>query len=66
MTKRQAQYLETIKRLRDSVGVSPTLQEIASEMGVNINAARCTVTRLEKSGAIRVLPKVARGIIVCS
>lgn len=64
MTRRQAQYLETIKRLRDSVGVSPTLKEIASEMGVNVNAARCTVSRLEEAGAIRVLPKVARGIIL--
>lgn len=64
ITRRQQEVLDTIVRLTERQGCSPTYQELADECGVTQNAAVQTVLRLMAHGRLRRLPHVPRSFEV--
>lgn len=58
----QARLLEVIKRLTRDMGMSPTLQELADDLGIKPPSVYDGILRLEKKGLIRKLPGKKRGI----
>lgn len=59
LTRRQRDILEFFERYRAAQGISPTLEEIAQELGVNKVTIFGHVAELERKG---VLVRAARGI----
>lgn len=63
LTPRQAEILETIRRLAEAEGMPPTRAEIARTMGFrSANAAEEHLRALARKGAIELLPGASRGI----
>jgi repressor LexA len=63
-TPRQAQVLDYIRRYRLDHEMAPSVREIASFLGVAVNAAQCHLNALEAAGAIRRVPGIPRSIRV--
>ena len=61
-TDRQLAILEFIQRYRGDRGVSPTLEEIAQHFGVTKVTIYDHIRQLEKKGAIRKVPHLARSL----
>lgn len=55
---------DTLNHLRALAadGTAPTLEELATACGIGVSTARYHLEMLEKKGAIRRAPGVARGI----
>jgi SOS-response transcriptional repressor LexA len=67
LTARQQEALRFIAGFKESLGVAPTLREIADGLGLKGQTAFTAdwlVRSLEERGAIRVTPNVSRGIDV--
>ena len=65
LTKRQAAVLRAICQAIRANGYPPTMRQIGDAVGhINVNAVRNHLRALEKNGAIRRDPGVARGIRV--
>ena len=62
MTPRQMQVLTFIRNYRARVGYSPTMQEIADELGINKVTVFEHVETLEYKGLVRRLPYKARSL----
>ena len=61
-TDRQMAILEFIQRYRRLRGVSPTLEEIAQQFGVSKVTIHDHIRQLEKKGALRKAPHLARSL----
>lgn len=61
-TDRQVAILEFLQRYRRMRGVSPTLEEIAENFGVSKVTVHDHIRQLEKKGAIRKVPHMARAL----
>ena len=64
LTPLQQKTLTTIVRLREKNGITPTQRELVTLLGVTQNAVRTRLKLLARKGRIRLLPRLARGIIV--
>lgn len=64
LTKRQREVLLWIKRHIKKKGYAPTNKEIADHFEMYPNAAFEHLKALVKLEAIRVVPKIARGIVI--
>lgn len=64
MSATQSKVLRYIKDFIQTNGYPPTRVEIATEIGVVVNAISGCLKNLEGAGKIRVVPKTARGIVV--
>ncbi len=61
-TDRQVAVLEFLQRYRRLRGMSPTLEEIAEKFGVSKVTVHDHIRQLEKKGAIRKVPHMARAL----
>ncbi|MFQ5654614.1 MAG: transcriptional repressor LexA [Planctomycetota bacterium] len=61
-TDRQMEILEFLRRYRRMRGRSPTLEEIAQQFGVSKVTIHDHVRQLEKKGAVRKEPRLARSL----
>ncbi len=61
-TDRQVAVLEFLQRYKRLRGVSPTLEEMAENFGVSKVTVHDHVRQLEKKGAIRKVPHMARAL----
>lgn len=65
LTRAQARVLRRIVALTAKLGYPPTRAEISEACGfASSNAAQDYLIALQKKGKVRVVPNVARGIIV--
>lgn len=64
LTPAQQSLLAAIERLRKSLRMSPTVQEIADELGIRAPSVHEALSRLEAKGYIRRQPNKARSIEV--
>jgi Mn-dependent DtxR family transcriptional regulator len=64
MTQKQSQYYNYIRIYNEIKGYSPTLAEIAKEMGVTTSTVQNTVNALVMQGLITKTPNVKGGIIL--
>jgi SOS-response transcriptional repressor LexA len=64
LTPIQQKTLTVIVRLREKNGITPTQRELVTLLGVTQNAVRTRLKLLAKKGRIRLLPRLARGIVV--
>ncbi len=62
LTARQEEIYRAICDSFSERGLPPTLQEIASRFGFNVNAAKDHILTLVKKGYIRYTPNISRGI----
>ena len=66
LTHRQSEVVAVIKRHIDEQGYPPTTREIAQTLGVTPTAAEQHVVAIEKKGALKRTPGIARGIRLLS
>jgi repressor LexA len=64
LTLSQKKLLETIKRLKDAMGMSPTVKELACELSLQAPSIHEALKRLEEKGCIRRTKRKARSIEV--
>ncbi|MFA5833260.1 MAG: transcriptional repressor LexA [Bacteroidota bacterium] len=64
LTKRQAEIYQAICDSFRERGLPPTLQELATTFGFNVNAAKDHILTLIKKGYIKYTPNISRGIEV--
>lgn len=62
LTARQREARTTIATLTQVLGQPPTVREVASALGIRINAAIDRLNALERKGAITRTPFTARSI----
>lgn len=60
LSPRQAQLCATIDRLAKAKGYSPSLQEVADEMGIAVSGVFHLARSTEQKGALTRVPGVAR------
>lgn len=65
LTARQAQTLEYVRSYAEEHGYSPSLREVAKELGITPNGAQEKLKALEAKGAIARTPGVARSLRIC-
>lgn len=51
-------------RYIDETGVAPSMREIAKGLGMSAPGVRSVLLRLQDKGLVKMLPGVARGIVV--
>lgn len=64
LTKRQTEIYQAVCDSLNERGVPPTLQELATRFGFNVNAAKDHVLSLVRKGYLRYTPNISRGIEV--
>lgn len=64
LTPVQAKTLRVLVQMRERNGITPTHRELEALLGVTRTAVRERLKLLAKKGRIRLLPRLARGIIV--
>jgi repressor LexA len=62
LTKTQINLLNAITKLKESLGMSPTVKEIADELSIQPPSVHEALRRLEEKGYIRRAPRKARSI----
>ncbi|MES9904004.1 MAG: transcriptional repressor LexA [Sedimenticola sp.] len=62
LTKTQINLLNAITKLKESLGMSPTVKEIANELSIQPPSVYEALRRLENKGYIRRAPRKARSI----
>lgn len=62
LTRPQQSLLAAIERLRKTLRMSPTVQEIANELGISAPSVHEALRRLEDKGYIRRQPRKSRSI----
>jgi repressor LexA len=62
LTKRQTEIYRAIRASFAERGLPPTLRELATTFGFNVNAAKDHVLTLVKKGYINYTPNISRGI----
>ena len=64
LTDKQRETLKTIRRLRIESGLMPTQKEIADTLAITQPAALLRLRILARKGYVRLVPRVARGIVL--
>lgn len=62
LTKRQSEVVSLIKRFIKDVGYPPSTRELADKLGVTPTAIDGHIHALERKGALKRTPGVARGL----
>lgn len=62
LTKRQSEIYQAIYDSFAERGLPPTLQELATKFGFNVNAAKDHVLSLVRKGYVKYTPHISRGI----
>jgi repressor LexA len=62
LTQAQQNLLQAIERLKQAMGMSPTVKEIAEELSIQPPSVHEALRRLEEKGYIRRTPRKARSI----
>ena len=62
LTQSQTKLLQAIERLKQSMGMSPTVKEIADELSIRPPSVHEALKRLEKKGYICRIPNKARSL----
>lgn len=65
ITATQRSVLDFVRSSIEKRGISPTLREICEHFGwSSLDAARAHVAALKRKGALRITPRVPRGIVL--
>jgi SOS-response transcriptional repressor LexA len=62
LTQAQQNLLQVIERLRQAMGMSPTVKEIADELSIQPPSLHEALRRLEEKGYIRCAPRKTRSV----
>lgn len=62
LTQAQQNLLQAIERLKNAMGMSPTVKEIADALSIQPPSVHEALRRLEEKGYIRRAPRKARSI----
>ena len=64
LTQPQQQALDHIKAHQAEYGVSPSMREMATDMGIQVSSVHRRVAALEQRGHIARLPHISRSIVL--
>ena len=62
LTGRQMVVLKSVRSYIEENGFPPAMLDIASELGINVNAVQDHLRAIEKKGFITRVPSVSRGL----
>jgi repressor LexA len=63
-TQKQQELCDYIIKYTKEAGYPPTISEMASHFGVNINAIQCRLKQCRKKGLIEWIPRRSRTFLV--